>query len=143
MARHDIPERLGFSFHPLRVPHLMLLLARPQVMAGPAPHEPLCWPCFVSARWDLPLQTRVLCGIGSICPLGEEWMCPQRGSCWLPRQESLSSGKCLCQGCTQAPMPTPGAGLGTQRSPVEPDLFLLCRLQAAATRAGVCKTVKG
>lgn len=49
----------------------------------------------------------------------------------------------LCQGCIQAPMPTPGAGLGTQRSPLEPDLLLLCRLQVAATRAGVCKMVKG
>lgn len=56
---------------------------------------------------------------------------------------TLSSGKCLCQGCTQAPMPTLGTGLGTQRCPLEPDLFLLCRLQVAATRAGVCKMVKG
>lgn len=56
---------------------------------------------------------------------------------------TLSSGKFLCLGCTQAPTPAPGAGLGTQRPPLEPDLLLLCRLQVAATRAGVCKMVKG
>lgn len=56
---------------------------------------------------------------------------------------TLRSGKCLCQACTQAPMPTPGAGLGTQRSPLEPDFSLFCRLQVVTTRAGVCKMVKG
>lgn len=56
---------------------------------------------------------------------------------------TLSSGKCPCQACTPAPMAAPAAGLGTQRSPLEPELCLLCRLQVAATRAGVCKMVKG
>lgn len=82
---------LGFSFCPLRClipcccrpgprqrqrgwrgPYSWTSAGAVRELTDPAPHEPLRWPYFTSAWWDLlPLETGVLCGIRGICQLGK------------------------------------------------------------------------